>query len=177
MNRQKIAQELMTIARELTGATKDLAEIRAVLPELRDKQVEYERKQEEQRREMNRMWGEATRELGTKTKELLEAIQKELEGYFGGNGMGGVRKSDLSHTGQLLEVFIGSDDGVERYQSKVSVQIAMTFKGRETYSYMLRNEELDDQKGDLADRATIAKLMQVVKRADKQGFWAESEGD
>ena len=87
----------------------------------------------------------------------------------------GVRNSGVSHTGQLLEVFLGSEDGVERHQSKVSVHLVLTFKGRETYGYMLRNEELDDQKGNLADRGTIGKLMQVVKKADKADFWAGGE--
>ena len=169
MDRQAIATELLVIARELTGATKDLAEVMAVLPELREKQEEFARRQEEELREMNRLRAEASRDLETKTIELLKAIQKELEDYFKKNGMG-VRRSDVS--GGLLEVFLGSDDGVDRYQSKVSVHIALYHKP-ERASFMLRNEELDDQQGTLAPKGTIQKLMQVVKKQDKAGFWAE----
>ena len=169
---KKVAQELLKIAKEVSGATKDLAEIRSILPELRQKQDEYYRKKEEQQREINRLWSEANSELENKTNELLKAIQKELKRYFLKNGMG-VRSSDLF--GGLLEIFIGNKDGIDRRESKVSCHISLTFKGNETYNYMLRNDALDDQHGKLDDKGTIGKLIQVIKKADKSGFWAKGK--
>jgi len=152
--------------RRLTAAVKDLADVVSVLPEFRKKQHEIRKKQEEQDRELNRLRMEASREVELRKRELLKAIQKELETYFKKNGMG-VRKSD--NDGGLVEVFIGSEDGVKRYQSKVSAHIVVYHELRATF--MLRNEELDDEEGILSSKNTIPKLMQVVKKADKADFW------
>jgi len=166
------AQELLAVARALTAATKDLAEVRAIIPEMRQKQRDYEIVQEQQLRERNLMWHEATKNLDLKTTELLVLIEAELVRYFNSTGMG-VRKHDV--TGGLLEVFIGSNDGVKRYQSKVSAQISLTFEGREKATFMLRNEELDDVTGNLSDRTTVRKLLTVVNKAFKKGFWKQGE--
>jgi len=169
MNNRRVARELLAIARDLTAATKDLGEIRAIMPEMKKKQEEHSRRQEEQRRELNRMYHEAVKDVDSKTKELSAAIVKALVDYFNKNSMG-VRSADIGDN--LVEVFIGSDDGVDRVDSKVSTHISMT-TGRDLFSYMLRNEVMDDERGNLADKGTIPKLLQVVRKADRKGFWSE----
>jgi hypothetical protein len=136
------------------------------------KQAEFEKKREEYLRETNKMWNEATRDVNDGVNGIIEEIKKELVIYFKGNGMG-IRTA--SNTEGLVEVFIGSEDGVERYQSKVSSLIQMTFEGREKATAMLRNENLDETvKFDLKDNNTVAALIQEVKKADKKGFWKGS---
>ena len=171
MNRLELANELVKIAKSMTAATKDLAEIREIMPAMREKQEEYDKRREEITRQLNQMWGEATRDVQTKTIELLEVITKELVAYFKGSGKG-VKTAD--NMGGLIEVFIGSEDGVNRQNSKVSVHLALT-TGTERANFMLRNESLDDVSGELSDRGTIQKLLQEVKKADKRGFWDQSE--
>ena len=171
MNKLELANELVKIAKSMTAATKDLAEIREIMPAMREKQEELNEKREQITKELNHMWGEATRDVETGTIELTEAINKELVAYFKGSKKG-VRTSD--NTGSLVEVFVGSEDGVNRRESKVSVHLALTV-GTERANFMLRNESLDDISGDLSDNGTIQKLLQEVKKADKKGFWDEPE--
>jgi len=167
----KIAGELMGVTR--TAAVKDLAEIKAIIPETRKAQEEHNRKMEEYRQETNRMWYEATRELETKTQELLTDIRDELVSYFKSVGKG-VRSAGGSSN--LVEVFLGSDDGVKRYQSKVSAFISLTFEGRERATFMMRPENADNTiELTLSDKNTVGKLMQAVKSADKKGFWDMAE--
>jgi ketol-acid reductoisomerase len=166
-----MANELVKLAKSMTAATKDLAEIREIMPAMKEKQKELYERREEATREMNRLWDDATRDVETKTIELTEAISKELVAYFKGSGKG-VRTAD--NTGSLVEVFIGSEDGVNRQNSKVGVHIALTV-GTERANFMLRNESLDDISGELSDKGTIQKLLQEVKKADKRGFWNEPE--
>ena len=165
-------QKHLHVAKSMTAATKDLAEIREILPNLRKKQDEYSRRQEEMRRELAVMWHEAHQDLDTKTAELTAAITRALVAYFKESGKGTRTASD---TGTLTEVFLGSDDGVKRYQSKVSAHVVLTFEGRETAIFMLRNENLDDIKGPLSDKNTVDRLLQEVKKAEKDGFWDEPE--
>ena len=171
MNKLELANELVKIAKSMTAATKDLAEIREIMPAMKEKQEELSNRREEITRELNHLWGEATRDVETKTIELTEAITKELVAYFKGSGKG-VKTAD--NTGSLVEVFVGSEDGVNRQNSKVSVHIALTV-GTERANFMLRNESLDDISGTLSDKGTIQKLLQEVKKADKKGFWDEPE--
>jgi hypothetical protein len=152
-----------------TAAVKDLAEIKAIIPETRKAQAEHNRKMEEYRSETNRMWDEATRELHEKTVELLSDIKEELTSYFKSAGKG-IRSVGSSEN--LVEVFLGSDDGVNRYQSKVSTFLSFTFEGREEAYFMMRNEDGDQSvRLTLSDKSTVDKMMQEVKKADKKGFW------
>ena len=173
MNKMMIAKELIGIAKMLMGAVKDLAGLKALIPETRKKQQEYAEMADQMQRERNQMWADATRELQTGTEELLVAIKDELSNYFKQSGKG-VRKADVS--GTLVEVFLGGDDGVKRYQSKVSCQIVLTFEGSEKAVYMIRSENIDDDiQGSLSDKGTITKLIQEVKKADKDDFWDEPD--
>lgn len=170
MQNRRIAAELVMIARELTGAVKDLADVKDVLTDLWEKKDELDIAYEKFQREHNRAMAEASKDIETKTKELLFAIRDAIVGYFSMNGMG-IRKVDDS--GGLIEVFIGSDDGVNRVQSKVSVHLAVSSKSRPYETYMLRNEDIrEDKKGVLAPKGTISKLIQEVKKADKRGYWS-----
>ena len=171
MNRMELANELVKIVKSMIAATKDLAEIREIMPAMRKKQEELNERREQITRELNHMWGEATRDVETKTIELTEAISKELVAYFKDSGKG-VKTAD--NTGSLVEVFIGSEDGVNRQNSKVSVYLALMTR-TDRANFMLRNESLDDVSGELSDRGTIQKLLQEVKKADKRGFWNQSE--
>jgi hypothetical protein len=176
-----IARELAKIAGELLGVTriaavKDLAEIKAIIPETRKAQEEHNKKMEEFRQVTNQMWSDATRELQTKTGELLTDIRDDLVGYFKSAGKGVRYVGGPASGSSLVEVFLGSDDGVKRYQSKVSAFIALTFEGRERATFMLRPENADNTiELTLSDKNTVAKLMQAVKNADKKGFWDMAE--
>lgn len=166
-----IAERVM--ARAKTAAVKDLGDIKELLGEMHEKQEEVARKKEEYLRETNRLWAEATKDVGEGIEFLGKEIQKELVLYFKGNGMG-VRMS--SARDGLVEVFLGSEDGVERYQSKVSALIQLTFEHREKATGMLRNENLDETVSiQLKDKGTVAALIQEVKKADKKGFWKSGE--
>lgn len=156
------------VAKEMTAAVKDLAELRALIPELREKQKEYDEKAEKLMREKNMMWGEITRDIFEGTQELVGSIKSELIRYFKESGKG-VRTVGSSDNG--VEVFVGSDDGVRRYQSKVWCNIFLTFGGSEKATFSMRNETLDDIDMTLSDKSTVAKMMQAVKAADKKGFW------
>jgi len=155
-----------------TAAVKDLKTLKSIIPEVRKKQKEYEELQRQQQQERNRVWYEATKDLEEGTHELLESLKDALVKFFESAGIG-VRKSDTSQT--LAEVFLGSRDGVKRQQSKVSVQISLTFDGREEATYMLRNEDLDDIQGSLSDTNTVKKLIAEVKKAHKRGFFDVEE--
>ena len=168
MDRMALAKELVVVAKSVTAAAKDLAALKALIPELREKQREYYEKEEQMRQERSKAWMDATRELSQGVQELLVALRDELVAYFKGSGKG-VRSVDSS--GGLVEVFLGSDDGTKRYQSKVSCVVHLTFEGKESTTFMLRNEALDDVNGTLSDKGTVAKVMQEVKKADKKGFW------
>lgn len=168
MNKSEIAKELVAVARELTAETKNLDDIIDVMPAMKEKLAEYERKREELQQEMNKMYGDAVREVKTKVGELSQAIGDALVDYFEKNGMG-VRKADIGDS--LVEIFIGDDDGVDRYQSKVSTHIRTT--GDLKATYMLRNDNLDDHQNYLSPKNTIRKLLDRVKKAHKDGFWDE----
>jgi len=168
MDRVVVAKELVGVARFLVAADKDLAALKAMVPEVRRKQREYFEKEERLRIERNQAWADATRELDEGTQELLFALRDGLVDYFKGSGKG-VRKADAS--GGLVEVFLGSDDGVRRYQSKVSCAVHLTFEGRESATFRMRNEALDEVDATLSDKGTASKMLQAVKAADKKGFW------
>lgn len=176
-----VASELLKVAKELAGAemvaaSGDLAEIRAIIPETRKAQAEQAKKMEEFRQITNQMWAEATRELHDKIRELLNDSKEELIEYFNSTGRGVRSASGGTGDSALVEVFLGSNDGVKRYQSKVSVFVALTFEGRERATFMMRNENGDETvELTLSDKNTIAKMMQEVKKADKKGFWSAPE--
>ena len=154
---------------DVVAANNDLGDIKGLLEDMHKKQAEFEKKKEEYLRETNKMWDDATKDVTEATKNLLADCHRELVTYFKGNGMG-VRKS--ANSGGLVEVFVGSDDGVERMQSKVSVMIHMQFEGKESAIGTLRNENLEEgAEINLKDKGTVAALVKEVQKADKKGYW------
>ena len=96
---------------------------------------------------------------------------KALVNHFNSTGVG-VRQS--GNSGSLVEVFLGSKDEIDRYQSKISVMIHLTFKGREKATFMLANEYADETiEGNLSDKGTIDKLLKLVQKKYHDGFWME----
>ena len=174
MDEMNIANELaevasLLVASEKVAAGNDLGDIKGLLEDMHKKQAEFEKKREEYLKETNKMWDEATKDVTEATENLLTDCHRELVTYFKGNGMG-VRKA--ANSGGLVEVFIGSDDGVERVQSKVSVMIHMQFEGRESATGTLRNENLDETvEINLKDKGTVASLIKEVQKAEKKGYW------
>jgi len=158
------------VASSRTAATKDLAALLDLAPEWYSKREQFMVEQEKAQQEFNRKWGEAHAELEKGTDELLEAIRDALVQYFTKSGKG-VRSAGSS--GGLAEVFVGSRDGVRRYQSKVSAMIQLTFEGQTRTNFTLRNENLDEDVENikLSPKNTIQKLIQEVKKADEAGFW------
>jgi hypothetical protein len=179
MNRIAVAKELVAVAKELEAleriaAGKSLGDVRALLDDMYVKQEEHEKKMEEYRRETNKMWDDAIREVREATDVLVQDLRKELVSYFNENGIG-VRQ-DSANNG-LVEVFLGSDDGVKRYQSKVSAHVSLFFKRTERAGGMLRNENGDETiEFDLKNKNTVADVLARVKKAEASGFWgAEME--
>jgi hypothetical protein len=173
MSEDKIAEALIQVAESLVGqsrtaAVKDLKELRAILPEVRKKQKEQAELARRQIEENNRILYEATKDLDRGTKDILSAIQDALVKYFDGEGIG-IRRS--GNSGGLVEVFLGSKDGVERRECKVSVHIALYSERAETASYMIRNDDLDTIEGTLSNTNTVAKLIAEVKKAHKRGHF------
>jgi hypothetical protein len=115
------------------------------------------------------LYGQASADLESKTTALLEALRKEII-YFFDDAYFMVRKAELM--GGLLEVYLGDGDGYKRVQSKVSVHIAMSSGGSETYSYMLRNEDLATIEGKLSDIRTVDTLMKEIRAHYNKGFWS-----
>jgi len=163
------------IAKSFSAAgTSDLADVKSVLEDTYAKIAEYERKKAERDAELGKLWMDATAELNNRTQALLEAIQDSLVKYFTDAGIGVRMGGGL--TGGLVEVMLGSGDGVRRYQSKVSVILHLTFKGRENQKYALVNENAKKIiEGPLKDKDTVKSLLAVVERAHKKGFWAEGK--
>jgi hypothetical protein len=172
MDRTAKIAERIAADRLMMAATKNLSELTAIAPEWYKKRAEFMEEQEAAQQEFNRKWAEAHADLEKGTTELLAEIKSELVKYFKQSGKD-VRHADS--TGGLVEVFLGSKDGVKRTQSKVSVHISLTFENDVTTTWMLRNEQLDDRQGLLSPTGTISKLMAEVRRADKTGFWDEGE--
>lgn len=163
----------LTASESRTAAVKDLAELRKILPEMRKKLEEIDELKRKQLEESNRLWYEATKELDQGTSEIVGDIKDALVKYFESEGIG-VR--NVSDSGGLVEVFLGSKDGVKRYQSKVSAHISLIFGQREISGYMLRPENVDETvQGMLSDKNTVDKLLAEVKKAMKKGFWAQPE--
>jgi hypothetical protein len=156
------------VAMRVIAATKDLASILQIAPEWYEKRAQLQREQEFAQQEFNRRWVEAHTELEKRTTELLSEIKKALVQYFNQSGKG-VRSEDQS--GGLVEVFIGSKDGIKRTQSKVSVHIHTAFEDRTSAKYKLRSESLEDVDVDLSKKNTIPMLIKAVKKADENGFW------
>ena len=156
-----------------TAAVKDLADIRKLIPEMRKKQAEYDEMKRKNEQDMNQFWYEATKDMSAGVEDLLVQIKTELVKFFEGEGVG-VRRADSS--GGLVEVFLGSKDGVKRYQSKVTAMLHLTFEGRENAVFSMRNENVDQTaEGILSDKGTVQRLMANVQRAWKDGFWSEGE--
>jgi hypothetical protein len=166
----KIAERVASgIASSRTAAVKDLATLVKIAPEWYEKQKQFAIEQEAAQQEFNRKWAEAHTELENGTRDLLDAIRDALVNYFNRSGKG-VRSADSM--GGLVEVFLGSKDGIKRYQSKVSVHIALTFEHQKRTTFMLRNEDLDETvEGQLSPENTIQKLLKTVEKADKSGMW------
>ena len=161
--------ESMLIAGEKVAAVSDLGDVKKLLDDMHKKQAEFEKKREEYLRETNKMWNDATKDVNDAIKSLLADCHRELVTYFKGNGMG-IRKAN--NNGGLIEVFIGSEDGVARVQSKVSVMIHMQFEGRENATATLANENREEWVIiNLKDKGTIAALISEVKKAEKKGYW------
>ena len=168
MNKVAVAKELVRVAKLLAAGKGDLAEIKAILPEMNEKLNELKRMAEEMLRQRNEFYNQSTAKVDDLTKALLKEIQKALEDYFYASGTG-VKESD--NTGGLVEVFVGSRDGIVRKESKVSVHIAQLTKGSETAKYLIRNDMLDAKEGNLKDTNTVQSLMREVIRLDRQGFF------
>jgi len=160
------------VASSRTAAVKDLSSLMEITPKWYEKQREFDAEQEAARREFNRKYAEAHADLENGTRELCNAIRDTLVNYFNRSGKG-VRSTDS--TGGLVEVFLGSKDGVRRYQSKVSAHIALTFEHQKKAMFMLRNEDLDDVQGQLSPTNTVKKLLETVEKADKSGMWDREE--
>ena len=176
MDNIKMASELVKTAKMLMASAPDLAELKNIAFEAHRELREWDKEKEKRDAELNKMWSDATKELNTGTAELCEDIRNELVNYFNSIGVG-VRQSSGGQVGSgLVEVFLGSKDGVNRYQSKVSAHIALTFEGRTTSGFMLRNENLDETiEGTLEEVKTTSKLLAKVKSAYARGMWSEGE--
>jgi len=160
------AEKLAAECCSKTAAT-DLKDLRKIALDWYKKHKELAQRKEEADRQYNEGYNEAHIELEQGTTKLLEEIRDALVEYFS-NTDRGVRKESVQ--GGLVEVFLGSDDGIQRAQSKVSALVQLTFKGISQATWMFRNER-GDKKGNLSPENTVQKLMDLVKKADKAGFW------
>ena len=157
-SRVKLAASLNGLA-DRTAAVKDLADLLKIAPDWYKKQEDIRRRQAALQQEFNKEWAEAHEELEEGTRVLRTEIHDALVKYFGKR----VRKSDVH--GTLLEVFVGP-------QAKVSAQISLTFEERPYMSYKLRTDSGDaDIEGKLSPKNTVKKLLEVVKKADKRGYF------
>ena len=117
------------------------------------------------------MYSDAVQDTEEKIAELSHNLSDSIIAYFKKNGMG-VRKVDDGD--ELVEIFIGSDDGVKRIQSKVTTHIALAdfSHGKGKASFMLRNENTgNDIIRNLPEKDTIGKLIDIIKKAENKGFW------
>jgi predicted Zn-dependent protease len=174
MDRVKVARELVDVAKMLRLARVwDLADVKSVVEETRKKLKVIADKKKEMEENMNLEYDAATAALEKRTAGLLAAIKDALVDYFNSVGIG-VKRADAH--GGLVEVFLGSKDGVKREQSKVSAMVSLTWKGEETATYMLRSEDLEGtREGELVNNKTVDRLMGTVKKMYKSGFWSKSE--
>jgi hypothetical protein len=140
----------------------DLAKLFETAAEWHKKSQDIAKRREKIEQEFDREYNEGVKTLNEDTRKLLEEIQTALVKYFTDTGRV-VRKQDVS--GGLVEVFIGP-------QAKVSAHIAISQAAHIPYTnWKLRNDAVEDMDGQLAPKNTVKKLIDVVKKADKKGFW------
>ena len=149
----------------------------------------HARAEEEFHHEDGKRWYKVYNPIHKLINKMLMEIGGELVAYFEEEGIG-IRSENVPKGGRdetLLEIYLGSDDGVKRFQSKVSVYISYFYPHIKSSPHILpsttglkaslklRSEKLEDINFDLSKKEfaidTIQAIMDIVDEYMEQGFW------